>query len=94
MRYKRHHDGHARLTTILSKDDELYLDRPTQFRSAAKNFVTKEYNKLLPKKAGLYKVVGVYNNTLRILQRGMENTTFTHRGTQAFSFFLQKILKY
>lgn len=67
-RYKPHDDRYARFARIFNEDDEISLDRPFLFQSAAEKTAAERYNKLLLSKQGPYKVVGVHENTLRTVQ--------------------------
>lgn len=79
--YKRHHDRQVRLAPIFKEGDEAYLDRPPLSRSAAEESAAEGYSKLLPTKQGPYRVVGVKDSTLQILQNELENTICIHRAT-------------
>lgn len=78
-RYRRHHDRHNWFALNFKKGDKIYLDRLSLFRSAAENSAAGGCNKLLSKKRGPYMIVGVNDNTLRLLQDEWENIVSIHR---------------
>lgn len=81
--YKLHHDHHDRFASGYKKGDNFYLDKPPLFCSAAKNFAAEGYNKLLSRKKGFYRVLGVKDNTLHILQDVLEITISIQQATMA-----------
>lgn len=81
QRYNVHQDRHTQLDQMDKKDNEAHVNRPSLFRNVAKKSATERYNRLLPKKLGPYNVLGVNENTLHILQDGLDNTVSIHRAT-------------
>lgn len=80
-KYKRHHERHFWFASTITEGEGIYLEGPSLFRSAAEKPTVKGHNKLLLKK--WYRNMGVNDNTLRILQDGVDNTFSVHRATMA-----------
>lgn len=80
-RYKRDYDQLVRLESILLVGDYIFLDRPALFHSAAEGSAHEVYSKLLRRKQITFEVMGITDNTLQILQNGLENTIFIHQDT-------------
>lgn len=80
-RYKKEFDGRGRFDPIFRVGDYTVLDRPPLFRSASEYSASEGYNKILRRKQGPYKVIGVNKTLLRILQDGSENNVSIHLAT-------------
>lgn len=73
------YEHHAFFAQILRTSDELYLHEPPVLHSTAKKRDVESYEELFPRKKGLYKMLGVSDNTLHIIQDGLENTILIYR---------------
>lgn len=82
-RYKMDYDCLVRFVDTFGVEDYVFMGRPPLLRSAAESSASEESSKLLSRKQGPYSVVIVNENTLIIVQDGLESTVSIHRATLA-----------
>lgn len=70
-------------TPNFEEGDEDYLDRYSLFHSASEKSAAKGYSKMQPRKQRPHRVTGVQENTVQILQDGLEDTISINRTTLA-----------
>lgn len=82
QRYKNYHDlKFLNVPLWLTAEQYMYLDQPAMTNSATERLETESYNKLMPPKTGLFKVIKVQPTTINIYENGSRNTVSIDRAT-------------
>lgn len=77
-RYKNNYDRYVRFAPISQAGDYVFLNKTPLFHSAAVRSSAQGYNKISTWMPRPYKLIGVTDSTLQIMQNGLWNTVSIH----------------
>lgn len=82
-RYKSNHDKKVRFKPLYASGNYAIIDRPYLITSAAERLATEDYPKPTIIRHGLYCMLNVSHEYLKLLQQNVENAASIHSVTRA-----------
>lgn len=81
--YKANHEKLVRFESTFAPGDTVFIKGAPLSASPAERLAVERYTKLLPRKLGLYRIISVDLEYVKIWQEGIENTESINRITRA-----------